>query len=130
MSPADDIARKIVEEPRELTEETARRLLDALDQRGAFAPVRRIRNSQVASAALGAVGAALLFVGVENAASDIPFISNPYGSIFVGGLLLAATGTLLARFGQPRLTTSGSAPRALPRTWRYSHRRAAGTMGA
>ena len=84
---------------RALSEETARRLIDTLDRRGAWTPVRRIRSSQIATAVLGSIGAALLFVGVENAAQDIPFVSNAWGSIFIGLVLLAATGTLLARLG-------------------------------
>ena len=86
-----------IPDPRALSEETARRLIDTLDRTGAWTPVRRIRSSQIATAVLGSVGAALLFVGVENAAQDIPVVSNAWGSIFVGLILLALTGTLLAR---------------------------------
>jgi hypothetical protein len=53
----------------------------------------------VASAILGSIGFALFIVGVENAAADIPVISNAYGSIAVGVLLLVATGALLTRLG-------------------------------
>jgi hypothetical protein len=90
-------ARRIIDDPRELSEETARRLVDALDRTGAMAPIRRIRGNQVASAILGAIGLALFIVGVENAAADIPVLSNAYASIIVGLLLLAITGALLTR---------------------------------
>ena len=98
--PSDDIRHKMLNDPRALTEETAHRLIDALDRTGALSPVRRVRSSQIATAFLGSVGAALLFVGVENAAQDLPFVSNAWGSIFAGIVLLAMTGTLLARLGQ------------------------------
>ena len=94
---ADDIRQKIIDQPRELTEETARKLIDTLDKTGALAPIHRLRSSEVASAVLGAVGLALFIVGVENAASDIPIISNAWGSIAVGLVLLAVTGALLTR---------------------------------
>jgi hypothetical protein len=90
-------ARRIIDDPRELTEDTARRLVDALDRTGAMAPIRRLRGNQVASAILGAIGLALFLVGVENAATDIPLLSNSYGSMAVGLLLLAITGALLTR---------------------------------
>jgi len=77
-----------------LTEETAQKLLTLLEN---SAPVRRLRGSQVASALLGSVGFALFIVGVERAAADIPIISNAYGSIFVGIVLLVATGLLLRK---------------------------------
>ena len=59
--------------------------------------MRRIRASQLATGILGAIGFALFVVGVEQAAQDIPIVSNAYGSIGVGVLLLAATGLLLRR---------------------------------
>lgn len=80
-----------------LTEETAQRLLSLLED---STPVRRLRGSQLASGALGAVGFALFVVGVENAAADLPIISNPYGSIVVGVLLLFATGLLLSKLAR------------------------------
>jgi hypothetical protein len=89
--------RRILDDSRMLTEETARKLIDTLDKTGALAPVRRIRSSQIASALLGSVGLALFLVGIENAASDIPLVSNAYGSIAVGVVLLAFTGALLSR---------------------------------
>ena len=85
-------------ERQQVTEATARKLIDALEQRTrALSHVRRIRSNQIASAILGTIGLALFIVGVENAASDIPVISNAYGSIFVGVILLSVTGALLAR---------------------------------
>ena len=79
-----------------LTEETAQRLLGFLER---SAPVRRLRASQVASAVLGAIGFALFVVGIEQAAQDVPVISDPYGSIGVGLVLLVATGLLLRKLG-------------------------------
>ena len=58
---SEDLARKMINEPRVVTEDTARRLVEALDRKGAFVPVRRIRGSQAATAVLGSIGAALLF---------------------------------------------------------------------
>jgi hypothetical protein len=81
--------------PRQITEETAHRLLSMMERTHVTEPVQRIRNSQIASALLGTIGLALFIVGVENAASDIPVISNAYGSIGVGLSLLAITGVLL-----------------------------------
>jgi uncharacterized protein (DUF952 family) len=78
----------------QITEETAQRLLRFVE--GA-APVRRLRASQLASGLLGAVGFALFVVGVERAAEDIPVVSNAYGSIAVGLVLLVATGLLLRK---------------------------------
>jgi hypothetical protein len=95
--PNEDDRRNVLDDSRALTEETARMLIDALDKTGALAPVRRIRSSQVAMAFLGSVGLALFIVGVENAAADIPVVSNAYGSILVGLTLLAFTGALLTR---------------------------------
>ena len=93
----DEIRRRIIDQPRDLTEDTARRLIDTLDRTGALKPIHRIRSSEVVSAIRGAVGLALFIVGVENAAADIPIISNAWGSIAVGLVLLAVTGALLTR---------------------------------
>jgi hypothetical protein len=79
-----------------LTEETAQKLLNLVEQ---SAPLRRLRASQVVSAVIGSVGLALFLVGVERAAADIPIISNAYGSIGVGLVLLIATGLLLRKLG-------------------------------
>jgi len=77
-----------------MTEETAQKLLRFLED---TAPVRRLRASQFATGVLGAIGFALFVVGVEQAAQDIPVISNAYGSIGAGVLLLLATGVLLRK---------------------------------
>jgi hypothetical protein len=79
----------------QLTEATAQRLINVIE---ASAPIRRIRSSHLFSGFLGAVGFALFVVGVERAAEDMPIVSNPYGSIGVGIVLLAVTGLLLRRF--------------------------------
>jgi hypothetical protein len=78
-----------------MTEETAQKLLSFLEE---SAPVRRLRASHLASGFLGAVGFALFVVGVEQAAQDLPVVSNAYGSIGVGIVLLVATGLLLRKF--------------------------------
>jgi uncharacterized protein (DUF952 family) len=77
-----------------LTEETAQKLLRFIEN---TEPMRRLRASQLLTGILGAIGFALFVVGVEQAAQDIPVVSNAYGSIGVGILLLAATGLLLRR---------------------------------
>src|SRR3989304_7674773 len=81
-------------EARQLTEDTAQRLLRAIDR---SQPVQRLRSSHLATGVLGTIGFALFVVGVERAAENVPFISDPYGSIAVGLILLAATGLLLRR---------------------------------
>ncbi len=91
--------RTVIDDATALTEATARRLIDTLDRAQNIRAVRRIRQVTIVSAVLGAVGAALFIVGVERAAEDIPVLSNAYGSVAVGLLLLAVTGTLLTRLG-------------------------------
>jgi hypothetical protein len=83
-----------LERAQHLTEETARRLLHALEE---SQPLRRLRSSQVATALVGSIGFVLFIFGVERAAEDLPLVSSPYGSIAVGLVLLAATGLLLTR---------------------------------
>jgi hypothetical protein len=86
--------RESLKQAQQMTEETAQKLLRFVES---TEPVRRIRASQLASGVLGAVGFALFVVGVERAAQDIPIVSNAYGSIAVGLVLLAATGLLLRK---------------------------------
>src|SRR3989337_402320 len=81
-------------EARQLTEDTAQRVLRAIDPRQ---PVQRLRSSHLATGVLGTIGFALFVVGVERAAEDVPIISDPYGSIAAGLVLLAATGRLPRR---------------------------------
>ena len=78
----------------QMSEESAQKLLGMLEQ---SEPVKRLRASQIVSGLLGAVGFALFVVGVERAAEDLPVVSNPYGSIGVGLVLLLATGLLLRK---------------------------------
>lgn len=80
-----------------MTEDTARKLIDVMERTGERLPLEHIRRNEAASAVLGTVGIALFIVGVENAASDIPVISNAWGSMLVGLILLAVTGALLTR---------------------------------
>jgi uncharacterized protein (DUF952 family) len=86
--------RDAISQATQLTEETAQKLLRFIE---GTEPVRRLRASQLATGVLGAIGFALFVVGVERAAEDIPVISNAYGSIAVGVVLLAASGLLLRR---------------------------------
>jgi len=101
MSPdGDEQAGATTEAPRpkplgqaqQVTEDTARRLMDLLER---SEPVKRLRASQLASALLGTVGFALFIFGVERAAEDLPIVRNAYGSIAVGFILLVSTGLLL-----------------------------------
>ncbi len=80
---------------RDLTEETAQKLVRALE---GSQPVRALRGSQVATAVVGTVGFALFLVGIEHAADDIPIIDNGWGAMAVGLILLAAAGVLIRRF--------------------------------
>jgi hypothetical protein len=61
--------------------------------------VRRLRNSQLLSAVIGSIGLALFLVGVEQVAQDLPIVSNGYGSVGVGLVLLLLTGLLLRKLG-------------------------------
>ena len=63
-------------------------------------PVRALRGSQIATAMAASVGFALFVVGVEHAADDVPVISNAYGSMAVGLVLLAAAGALLKKLSE------------------------------
>jgi hypothetical protein len=94
----DKRAPNLIPEPlgkaQQITEESAQRLMRLIEN---SQPVRTLRASQLFSGILGGIGFALFVVGVENAAQDIPIISNAYGSIAVGVLFLAATGVLLKR---------------------------------
>jgi uncharacterized protein (DUF952 family) len=86
--------RDAISQATQMTEETAQKLLRFIES---TEPVRRLRASQLATGVLGAIGFALFIVGVERAAEDIPVVSNAYGSIAVGVVLLAASGLLLRR---------------------------------
>lgn len=90
----EEARRNALSQATQMTEETAQKLLRFIES---TEPVRRLRASQLATGVLGAIGFALFIVGVERAAEDIPVISNAYGSIAVGVVLLAASGLLLRR---------------------------------
>jgi uncharacterized protein (DUF952 family) len=90
----EEARRTALSQATQITEETAQKLLRFIES---TEPVRRLRASQLATGVLGAIGFALFIVGVERAAEDIPVISNAYGSIAVGVVLLAASGLLLLR---------------------------------
>lgn len=80
---------------RNLTEETAQRLVNAFDR---SYPIRRLRSSHIATAVVGTLGFALFLVGMENAVADIPVLENGWGAMVVGLILLAAAGVLIRRF--------------------------------
>jgi hypothetical protein len=86
--------RRPLDQAQQVTEETAQKLLTFLER---SEPVKRLRGSQIASALLGTVGFSLFIFGVERAAEDLPIVSNPYGAMGVGFLLLLATGLLLRK---------------------------------
>jgi hypothetical protein len=92
--PGEGGRRDPLTQAQQLTEETAQKLLRFVER---SEPVRRVRASQVASGVLGGIGFALFVVGIERAAADIPIVSNAYGSIAVGVVLLLATGLLLRK---------------------------------
>ncbi len=87
-----------VEGVRTVTEQTAQKLIRTIE---GSQPIRRLRSSQIATAFLGTVGFALVIVGIERAAADVPIIENEWGSIAVGLVLLAATGLLFRRMMGP-----------------------------
>ncbi len=97
-SPPSRLGRTLGADPiaqaQRLTEDTAQKLIRAVED---SRPVRRLRGSQIASGILGTIGFALFVVGVERAAADVPVISNAWGSIGVGVVLLGLTGVLLQR---------------------------------
>jgi len=92
---SDKFRPDVLHDMRNLSEDTAQRLMRALESSH---PVRAIRGSQVATAVVGTVGFALFLVGIENAAGDLPIIDNGWTQMIVGLALLAAAGVLLRRF--------------------------------
>ena len=92
------VSTETIGQAQHVTEETAQKLLHALE---GSQPVQRLRASQIASALLGAIGFALFVAGVGHAAEDLPFLANAYGSMIVGLVLLAATGLLIRRLSGP-----------------------------
>ena len=82
-------------EVRNLTEETAQKLVNAFDR---SYPIRRLRSSHIATAVVGTVGLALFLVGIENAVADVPVLENGWVAMAVGILLLAVAGVLIRRF--------------------------------
>lgn len=99
MPPEEGASEGSASRSRQLSEQTARRLITALEHTRVARPVYYVRNSQIISAALGTVGLALFIVGIERAAEDTPVLSNAYGSILVGVALLVVAGGLLQRLG-------------------------------
>lgn len=85
---------KPVEALRTVTEDTAQRLIRTIE---GSRPIRQLRANQLATAMVGTIGFALVVVGIERAAADIPIVENEWGSIAVGLILLAASGLLIRR---------------------------------
>ncbi len=77
-------------EPEKIADITARKIIDLI---GRPAPVKRIRNSQLASAILGAVGFALFMSGAGRILGDI----SPLTSIFLGILVMVIAGVLFQK---------------------------------
>ncbi len=91
----DRLGPDVLHEVRDLTEETAEKLMKALED---SRPVRAIRTSHIATAVADTVGFGLFGAGIEIAAADIPVLDNGWGAMAAGLILLAAAGVLLRRF--------------------------------
>jgi hypothetical protein len=83
-----------VETAQQMTEETARRLIGALE---GSAPIRHIRGSQIVSALLATVGLALVLTGIEIVVQNTSYLDNGWGAILLGLGLLFASGLLLQK---------------------------------
>ena len=79
---------------RDLTEDTAQRLIRTIES---TQPMQHLRRSQIATGVMGLVGFALLIRGINRLAIDIPVITESYGSILLGLVLLAVAGVLVSR---------------------------------
>lgn len=77
-------------EPDKVADEVAQRLEEIL---GRPAPVQRIRNSQILTALIGAIGLALFIIGIEKV---FGFLPGPF-ALLLGFLLLALSGALLKK---------------------------------
>ena len=78
----------------QLTEDTARRLIGALE---GSAPIRHIRASQIVSAILASVGLALVFTGIEIMVQNTSYLDNGWGAVVLGLLMLFSSGLLLQK---------------------------------
>ena len=74
--------------PEKLVDEVAQKVVELL---GKHPPIRRIRNSQILSALIGAIGFALFIDGIVKLFANF----SGWTSLIVGFLLMAVTGLLL-----------------------------------
>jgi hypothetical protein len=78
----------------QLTEETARRLISAIES---SAPVKRVRANQIFSALLATIGAALVFSGIEIMVQNTSYLDNGWGAVVLGLALLFVSGLMLQK---------------------------------
>jgi hypothetical protein len=78
----------------QLTEDTARRLISAIE---GSAPVRHIRASQIISALVATLGLALVLTGIEIVVQNTSYLDNGWGAILLGLALLFVSGLLLQK---------------------------------
>jgi hypothetical protein len=78
----------------QLTEDTARRLISAIE---ASAPVKHIRANQIFSALLATVGAALVFSGIEIMVQNTSYLDNGWGAVVLGLVMLFVSGLMLQK---------------------------------
>lgn len=77
-------------EPDKVADEVTQRLEEIL---GRPVPVQKIRNSQILTALIGALGLALFIIGIEKV---FGFLPGPI-ALLIGLLLLALSGALLKK---------------------------------
>ena len=82
--------KKATLEPENIADEVAERVIQIL---GKTSPVRKIRNSHLLSALIGAAGLALFFVGIEKVFAAL----TGWTSIVIGLILLSVSGALLTK---------------------------------
>lgn len=75
-------------DPEKLADKTAEKVVELL---GKSPPVRRLRNSQLLSLILGAVGFSLFTIGVGKLFADL----SGWASFSIGLVMMAITGALL-----------------------------------
>ena len=78
------------DEPEKIADMAAQKIIDMIGRPG---PVKKIRNSQLASAILGTIGFALFINGSGKILGDIP----PIMSIFLGISVMVIAGALFQR---------------------------------
>lgn len=78
----------------QLTEDTARRLLSAIE---GSAPIKHIRASQIVSAVIASVGLALVFTGIEIMVQNTSYLDNGWGAVLLGLVLLFVSGLMLQK---------------------------------